>query len=68
MSEFGPAESIKRQIEIKKAEDSGTYKPEQLSPADLELLEKQMRALDLILANRVRAKFKIEVQFGKNRT
>ena len=69
MSEgYGPEQSLQRQREIYDQEKAGTYRPEPMSEEELRVLEAQVKALDKLLKEEVRAKYKLEIQFGKNRT
>ncbi|MCK4306537.1 MAG: hypothetical protein KAY24_20005 [Candidatus Eisenbacteria sp.] len=69
MSEYGPGESLKRQRQIYDEEKAGTYKPPApLSGEELEALERQIKVLDKMLKEGIKAKYKLEIQFGKNRT
>ena len=67
MSDFGPAESLKRQKELYEAEQSGkTIQP--ISAEEEARVIDKMKALAKLMQERVRAKYKLEVQFGKGRT
>lgn len=65
---FGPEQSLRRQQQIFDQEQAGTYRPEPLSEGELQAIEAQVKALDKLLKKEVRAKYKLEVQFGKDRT
>lgn len=62
MSFHGPAESEALQKKLAEADVGPT------SESDNHALKEKMRALDQFFAKRLKAKFKIEVQFGKNRS
>lgn len=61
MSDFyGPNES-------KAHQDANVQQVAALSDVEIQALNKKMQALDTLLKEQVRAKYKIEVQFGKGR-
>lgn len=68
MSGFGPAESLKNQAELLDREKAGEDTTVRLAPEELVRLENQIKAMDRLLKEDVRAKYKLEVQFGKDRT
>jgi hypothetical protein len=63
MSFHGPEQSKELQAKLEK---SGIA--EEMSPAEQESLKQQMQALDGLFAKRLDATYKIEVQFGKDRS
>ena len=65
---FGPAQSLQHQMELKKRELSGETIKVAMSPEELAAVNSQMAQLGLLLQEQVRAKYKIEVHFGKGRT
>lgn len=65
---FGPAESLKHQADLLDREKAGEDTTVSMSPEELVTLENQIKAMDVLLKEDVRARFKLEVQFGKNRT
>lgn len=67
-SSYGAAGSLKRQAKIKDLEDRGLYTPDQLSEEELSIVQEKMKKLHALLHSDVRAKYKLEVQFGKNRS
>jgi len=68
MSGFGPENSLKREADLLDRENSGEDTTVIMSGEELEKLERQMKALENILHEKVRAKYKLEVHFGKGRT
>jgi hypothetical protein len=66
--DFGPATSLQRQAEIYDQEQAGTYRSEPLSEQEMNILKAQLLAMEKLLQEEVRAKFKLEIQFGKHRT
>lgn len=69
MSEgFGPAQSLKRQRELYDREKNGETIVSTMSDGEVRRLEEKIKALDALLKNRVRAKYKLEIHFGKNRS
>ena len=66
--DFGPATSLQRQAELYDREKRGEVIETALSPAEMETLDQKMKALKLILKDEIRATYKLEIQFGKNRT
>lgn len=66
--DFGPGSSLQRQAEIYDLEQKGEYKPQPLTESELNALEAQVKAMQKLLSEQVRAKYKLEVQFGKHRT
>ena len=68
MSDFGPENSLKRQAELLDRENAGEVTTVQMSGEELSALNEKIKAMDLLLAEEVRATFKLEVQFGKDRT
>jgi ribosomal protein L32 len=67
MSNFGPEHSLRQQAELLDREEAGEDTTVVMSGEELELLERQITAMDDLLREEVRAKFKLEVQFGKGR-
>lgn len=67
MSDFGPENSLKRQAELLDRELAGEDTTVVMSGEELEMLERQVKAMDKLLSEEIRAKFKLEVQFGKGR-
>jgi DNA-directed RNA polymerase subunit M/transcription elongation factor TFIIS len=67
MGDFGPAESLKRQKALYEAEQAGKAVQPVSAEEEGRIIEK-MKALQKLLDERVRAKYKLEVQFGKGRT
>jgi hypothetical protein len=68
MSDFGPESSLKRQAELLDRELAGEDTTVVLSGEELEKIERQVKAMDRLLQEEVRATYKLEVQFGKGRT
>lgn len=68
MSDFGPATSLIRQKELKEREIRGENTLVRLSPSELAAIEHRTKAIDALFGNQVRAKYKLEVHFGKGRT
>lgn len=68
MSDFGPGSSLKRQAELYDREQAGEITTVQMTGEELQALENQIKAMDRLLQDEIRAKFKLEVQFGKSRT
>lgn len=68
MSDFGPENSLRRQAELLDKENRGEVTTVTMSGEELEALNKQIRAMDKLLQEEVKAKYKLEIQFGKGRT
>lgn len=68
MDNFGPETSLKREKALFDVEASGQSALSVLSSSELNALESRIKALDKLLTESVRAKYKLEVQFGKGRT
>jgi hypothetical protein len=68
MTGFGPEGSLKREAELLDRENAGEVTTVVMSGEELEALERQVKAMDKLLEEEVRATYKLEVQFGKNRT
>ena len=67
MTDFGPATSLQRQKELFDREMAGEDTTIVMSGEELERLDKQIQAMSKLLRDHVRAKYKLEVQFGKGR-
>lgn len=67
MNDFGPAESLKRQKALYEAERAGKAVPA-LTDEEAARVHEKIKALEKLIKERVRAKYKLEVQFGKGRT
>lgn len=67
MSGFGPEGSLKHQAELLDRELAGEDTSVVMSGEELERLERQIKAMDRLLEEEIRAKYKLEVQFGKGR-
>lgn len=65
---FGPAQSLQNQMELKKRELGGETIKVTMSPEELAAVNAQMKQLGLLLQEQIRAKYKVEVHFGKGRT
>ena len=69
MSEgFGPAHSLRNQRELFDREASGETISQALTDGEVRRLEEKVKALDKLLKERLRAKYKLEIHFGKGRT
>lgn len=67
--EFGPGTSLERQARILDAEEAGTYVPQQMSGEELGNVQKKMEAVAKLLSeDEIKATYKLEIHFGKNRT
>jgi len=67
MTDFGPEGSLKRQAELLDRELAGEDTTVVMSGEELERLERQVKAMDRLLEEQIKARFKLEVQFGKGR-
>jgi hypothetical protein len=64
----GPSTTLRRQLELKNRELSGGVESVKMEPAEIAAVNERMKQLGLLLQEQVRAKYKIEIHFGKNRT
>ena len=64
---FGPATSLQRQRELYDREAAGEDTTVVLGGQELEHLELRIKAMEKLLQDEVRAKYKLEVQFGEGR-
>lgn len=67
MTDFGPGTSLQRQSELFDLEKSGGA-PVPLTDGEKRALEDKVKALSILLRDKISAKYKLEVQFGKGRT
>jgi hypothetical protein len=65
---FGPEQSLKRQADLHRRELNGEDVSVKLSDGEIRAIEDKVKALEKIFSERIIAKFKLEIQFGKNRT
>lgn len=65
---FGPGQSLGRQTELYDREQHGETIVTAMSDGEVRHLEDKIKALDKLLKEQVRAKYKLEIHFGKNRT
>ena len=65
---FGPEASLERQASLLDAENTGSDVEVGLSAEEAAVVNEKIKALDALMNDRLRAKFKLEVQFGKGRT
>jgi hypothetical protein len=68
MSDFGPGSSLKQQAVLYDREQQGEITQVSMSGEELQALENKIKATNLLLKDDIRATYKLEVQFGKNRT
>lgn len=68
VDDFGPEGSLRRQMELKKRELDGEVVRVEMSAQELASVNERIKQLGLLLSGQIRAKYKIEVVFGKNRT
>lgn len=67
MTGFGPENSLKREAELLDREKAGESTSVVMGGDELQRLTNQMKAMESLLKDEVRATYKLEVQFGKNR-
>jgi hypothetical protein len=66
--EFGPGTSLERQTKIHDEEEAGTYVPQSMSIEEVGTVQKKMEAMaNLLREDEIKATYKLEVHFGKNR-
>jgi hypothetical protein len=68
VDDFGPEASLRRQMDLKKRELSGEVIKVEMSSQELAAVNERIKQLGMLLQGQIRAKYKIEVVFGKNRT
>jgi hypothetical protein len=68
MNDFGPAESLKQQRVLFDKEQRETTIASAMTDTEISILENQIKSLDKLLQREVKAKYKLEVHFGKGRT
>jgi hypothetical protein len=68
VDDFGPGGSLQRQMDLKKRELAGEVVRLEMSPQEVAAVNERIKKLGLLLKDQVRAKYKIEVHFGKGRT
>ena len=65
---FGPAQSLAKQRELFDREAAGETIAPTMSDGEIRRLEEKVKALDKLLREDLRAKYKLEIHFGKGRT
>jgi hypothetical protein len=66
--DFGPGASIQRQMDLKKRELGGEVIKVEMNSQELAAINEKIKQLGLLLQGQIRAKYKVEVHFGKGRT
>ena len=65
---FGPEQSLKRQKELYEREQAGETVISSMSDGEIRRIEEKVKALEKLLRDKVRARYKLEIHFGKNRS
>ena len=65
---YGPEQSLTRQRELYDREQAGETIASSMTDGEVRRLEEKVKALEKLLTEQIRAKYKLEIHFGKNRT
>lgn len=66
--DFGPAQSLRQQRNLYDREQQGETIISTMTDAEVRRVEDKVKALSKLLQDEIRAKYKLEVHFGKGRT